>query len=239
MQSLLRLSPRSALGPTRFGGALVDPYAAFDAAFDAGDTDGYTLNVANVVSALNLAPGGSGYDLSQATDSLRPVLTSAQFAFDDSNDYLENTSLLPALINSKSLHANFTFTLDSLATDGTLFACSLGTTNARFWMQFLTNGALRVSCRNLAGTTFVTKDIWADGTSLGFTTGVEYSAGLELTAATLSAWADGIQIYDAVAYDMSSQDATFTRADVGVLRINASSFSAFGGKIRAFNFKGI
>ena len=229
------------LGLTRFAGSggASDPYASFTAAYDFGNASGYTLNGSNIATAVNLAPGGSGYDLAQATDSLRPVLTSGQAVFDDSNDYLENTSSLPTLIQSNSFHANFTFTIDSLASDGTLFACSQATTNARFWMQFLTNGALRISCRNLAGTTFTTKDVRADGTSLGFSTATEYSLGLEFTGGTLSVWVDGIKVYDAVAFDMSSQDATFTRADVGVLRINASSFSAFGGKIRAFNFKGI
>lgn len=222
----------SLTGARRAGG---DPYAAFTAAYDFGNADGTTLSGSEITTAHNLGAGGASYDFAQGTSANRPLLTSGQAVFDDSNDYMENAACA-AIIQTGEYVLNITFTIDSLATDGTLIACSQATTNARYHMQILTNGRLRITERDTANVTVANSgDLFVDGASVVMVTGQQYTISIQETGGLMNVWFDGVLAYEDIAFNTGTQDATFTRANIGALRISTSSSSLFGGKIRAFD----
>jgi len=136
----------------------VDPYAAYDAAYDFRTASGYLLNTGKVETAYNLGTGGAGYDITQATSADRPTIgamtdTVAAAVFTTGGEWLGGGSLA-TIMNSATASFRITiiFECNNIATQQCLVAWSLtGSNNGYQIIATDGTGDIRILRRSVDG----------------------------------------------------------------------------------------
>lgn len=142
------------LGLTQRSGA-VNPYAAFDLAWDSSSAANYTLSGGRVSAVQNLGSGGPSYGGSQATEAERPVIAtmadgSDGFYFSASAEWIRGDAIGSAMnVGTDKRLVEIVFEHDTLSADRTL--CSWkqagGGSQQYCHITLRTTGVIRIARR--------------------------------------------------------------------------------------------
>lgn len=180
----------------------IDPYAAYDAAYDFRTASGYMLNTGRVETAYNLGTGGSGYDITQATSADRPTIgamtdTVAAGVFTTGGEWLGGGSLA-TIMNSATASFRITiiFENNNIATQQALVTWSLtGSNNGYMLIATDGTGDIRIRRRSVDGLNDVAVD-----SAVKITANTTQTLTLEFGSGLVSGFMNGVAAFTNIDY---------------------------------------
>lgn len=210
----------------------IDPYAAYDAAYDFRTASGYLLNTGRVETAYNLGTGGAGYDITQATSADRPTIgamtdTTAAGVFTTGGEWLGGGSLA-TIMNSATASFRITiiFENNNIATQQALVTWSLtGSNNGYMLIATDGTGDIRLRRRSVDGLNDVVVD-----SAVKITANTTQTLTLEFGSGMVSGYLNGVVAFTNVDYVGLSGALTCDKFAIGAR--NTPTFGlAFDGEI--------
>ncbi|MCV2870632.1 hypothetical protein OEW28_18625 [Defluviimonas sp. WL0002] len=223
-------------------GDLVDPYAAFTAAYDFGNAAGSTLSGSEILTAPNLAPGGSGYDLAALSAGARFDLVSGQAVSAVGDAMVNIGGDLGTLARTHAVQMIYDGEVTNIANNPILFSFQPTSGNGRLMVYVTAAGRVRVEARNAANVVILNVEA---ATTIADNARFKLSVSLELNQIWVDwgAYSGGTvvtsPILSGAAADLSGQDVSYNNACIGgylpngalhannraALKINSMSFS--------------